>query len=64
LLAQESAADQGWIATSSDFTKMLVNVEMRHNPESGSYRGLGEYDALVSQPALAACFHPTYCAKL
>lgn len=53
LLAQEKAADQGWIATSNDFTKMLVNVEMKHNPESGSYQGLTEYDALVSQPTLA-----------
>jgi uncharacterized protein (DUF885 family) len=53
LHAQENPADHAWIAASNDFTKMLVKVEMKHNPESGSRQGLSEYDELVSQPTLA-----------
>ena len=53
LLAQEKPADHNWIATSNDYTKMLVNIEMKHTPEQGSRQGLAEYDELISQPSLA-----------
>jgi uncharacterized protein (DUF885 family) len=53
MLAQEKSADHAWIATSDAFTKMLVQVEMKHSPESGSRQGLAEYDELISQPSLA-----------
>ena len=52
-LAQDRPADHAWIATSDTFTKMLVQVEMKHSPESGSRQGLAEYDELISQPTLA-----------
>jgi Bacterial protein of unknown function (DUF885) len=51
-LAQEKA-DRSWIAASNDFTNLLLKVEMKHNPETGSRQGLSEYDELVSQPTLA-----------
>jgi len=46
-------ADHGWIAVSNDYTNLLVQVEMKHDPESGSREGLSQYDELVSQPTLA-----------
>lgn len=52
-LAQEKPADRSWIATSDTFTKKLVQIEMKHRPESGSRQGLAEYDELISQPTLA-----------
>ena len=51
--AQDKPADHTWIATSDTFTKMLVQVEMKHSPESGSRQGLAEFDELISQPTLA-----------
>jgi uncharacterized protein (DUF885 family) len=53
LAGQQKSADQGWIATSNDFTQMLLKVEMKHTPETGSRQGLAEYDELISQPSLA-----------
>jgi hypothetical protein len=53
LAAQTKPADPSWISTSNDFTNLLVKVEMKHNPESGSRQGLSEYDELVSQPTRA-----------
>jgi uncharacterized protein (DUF885 family) len=52
-IAQDKPADHAWIATSDTFTKMLVQIEMKHSPESGSRQGLAEYDELISQPTLA-----------
>jgi uncharacterized protein (DUF885 family) len=52
-IAQDKPGDHAWIATSDTFTKMLVQVEMKHSPESGSRQGLAEYDELISQPTLA-----------
>jgi len=53
LLAQEKPAEHNWIAASNEYTKMLVNIEMKHEPEVGSRQGLAEYDELISQPSLA-----------
>ena len=53
LAAQPKPANPSWIATSNDFTNLLLKVEMKHNPESGSRQGLSEYDELVSQPTRA-----------
>jgi hypothetical protein len=53
VLAQDKPADHAWIATSNDFTQMLLKIEMKHSPESGSRQGLAEYDELISQPTLA-----------
>ncbi len=45
--------DKSWISVSNNYTKMLLDVEMKHRPESGSDQGLSEYDNKVAQPTLA-----------
>jgi uncharacterized protein (DUF885 family) len=42
-----------WVAASNKYTQLLLDVEMRHHPESGSSEGLSEYDTKVSQRTLA-----------
>ncbi|MBS1850926.1 MAG: DUF885 domain-containing protein [Acidobacteria bacterium] len=42
-----------WVTTSNKYTQMLLDVEMKHSPESGSEEGLKQYDAEVSRPTLA-----------
>ena len=49
----QTAGNNNWISASNDFTSMVLKVEMKHNPETGSRQGLAEYDELVSQPTLA-----------
>ncbi len=43
-------SDQSWVATSNSYTKLLMDIEMKHHPESGSSEGLAEYDNKISQP--------------
>jgi uncharacterized protein (DUF885 family) len=45
--------DASWVAASNKYTQMLLDVEMKHHPESGSDEGLSEFDNKVSQPTLA-----------
>jgi len=52
-LAQKQAAAPAWIATSDSHANMLLAVEMKHHPETGSEEGLSQYDPLASQPTLA-----------
>lgn len=51
--AQTKSPDHAWIATSNKYTDLLLNVELKHSPESGSRQGLVQYDELISQPTLA-----------
>ena len=53
VVGQAQDKPQSWISTSNEFTKQLVKVENKHDPENGSRQGLSEYDELVSQPTLA-----------
>ena len=48
--AMSQTSDQSWVATSNAYTKLLMDIEMKHHPESGSSEGLAEYDNKVSQP--------------
>ena len=50
---QAQSPNHSWIAISNDFTNMLLTVEMKHHPETGSRQGLSQYDTLISQPTLA-----------
>ena len=47
------SADRNWIATSNNYTNMLLTVEFKHRPEAGSRQGLSEYDTRISQPSWA-----------
>ncbi len=42
-----------WIAASNKYADLLISIEMKHRPETGSNQGLSEYDKKVSQPTLA-----------
>jgi Bacterial protein of unknown function (DUF885) len=53
VFAQAPGANRDWIAASNSYTDMLLAVEMRHDPESGSRQGLSQYDTKISQPTLA-----------
>jgi uncharacterized protein (DUF885 family) len=47
------SADRSWIATSNNYTNLLIQVEFKHRPESASTQGLSEFDNKISQPTLA-----------
>ena len=51
--AQTKAPDHAWIATSNQYTQMLLDVELKHAPESGSRQGLTQFDEQIAQPTLA-----------
>jgi hypothetical protein len=50
--AQTPPAAANWIDISNGYTNMLLAVQMKHSPESGSQEGLSEFDTKVSQPTL------------
>jgi uncharacterized protein (DUF885 family) len=47
------SAESSWIESSNQYTHMLLAVEFKHDPESGSRQGLTEYDRQISQPSWA-----------
>jgi uncharacterized protein (DUF885 family) len=51
--ANPDTSSPAWVATSNSYTKMLMDVEMKHHPEEGSSQGLSEFDAKAGQPTLA-----------
>jgi len=51
--AQNKTETPAWIATSNNYTSMLMQVQMKHHPEVGSNQGLSEYDTQIAQPTLA-----------
>jgi hypothetical protein len=51
--AQNKTETPAWIATSNNYTNMLMQVQIKHHPEIGSNQGLSEYDAQIAQPTLA-----------
>jgi hypothetical protein len=48
-----SPAEQGWVAESNTYTRMLLDVTLQHTPEEGSQEGLEVYDDRISVPTLA-----------
>jgi uncharacterized protein (DUF885 family) len=52
-LAQTPTSAPNWIAVSNNHTNMLLEIQMKHNPEFGSQQGLSKFDAKASQPTLA-----------
>jgi hypothetical protein len=50
---EKSNSDKGWISVSNGYTHMLLDVQIKHSPESGSGQGLAEFDDKVAQPTLA-----------
>lgn len=42
-----------WVAASNKYADLLMSIELKHRPETGSDQGLSQYDDKVSQPTLA-----------
>jgi uncharacterized protein (DUF885 family) len=53
--AQQPAVDKSrdWIKHSDAYTRVLLDVELEHDPERGSKEGLAKFDERISDPALA-----------
>ncbi len=51
--AQTKTETPAWIATSNNYTNLLLSVQIKHHPELGSNQGLSEYDTQIAQPTLA-----------
>jgi hypothetical protein len=45
------SVESSWIESSNQYTRMLLAVEYKHDPEAGSRQGLKEYDSKISQPS-------------
>src|SRR6185437_11799598 len=52
--AQNTPADEkAWITKSNNYTKILLDIDKKYNPEFGSAQGLAFYDTLISVPTIA-----------
>lgn len=47
------APSRAWVAQSNVYTRQLLDVELKHSPESGSRQGLAKFDELITNPTLA-----------
>jgi hypothetical protein len=45
-----AAPEPEWVKRSNQYTQMLLDVQFKHSPESGSQQGLAKYDALITDP--------------
>lgn len=50
--AQAAPAEQAWIARSNGYTNTLLDIQLRHSPESGSQQGVAKYDERIADPSL------------
>jgi uncharacterized protein (DUF885 family) len=48
-----SLAGPAWIDESNRFPQLLIDVQLSHQPEYGSFQGLSQYDEKISNPTLA-----------
>ena len=48
-----AAAQPAWVARSNQYTQMLLDVQLRHAPESGSQQGVVKYDPLITDASRA-----------
>jgi len=51
--AAPAPAEPAWIARSNAYTQMLLDVQYKHSPESGSGQGLAKYDPLITDATRA-----------
>lgn len=52
-LGQKSEPSKAWVEKSNKYTQMLLDIQLKHSPESGSQEGLVKFDKLISNPTLA-----------
>src|SRR5579863_2496536 len=46
-------SSKAWVKQSDAFTRLLLDVELEHNPERGSSEGVAKFDERISNPTLA-----------
>lgn len=52
-LRRPAPAEPAWVARSNQYTQMLLDVQYKHSPESGSQQGLVQYDPLITDASRA-----------
>jgi hypothetical protein len=45
--APAATPEPAWVLRSNQYTQMLLDIQMKHAPESGSQQGLAKYDPLI-----------------
>jgi uncharacterized protein (DUF885 family) len=48
-----AGANKSWVQRSNQYTQMLLDVQLKHSPESGSAQGLAKYDAAITDATRA-----------
>jgi uncharacterized protein (DUF885 family) len=48
-----AVAVPAWVERSNQYTQMLLDVQLKHSPESGSAQGLKQYDPLITDASRA-----------
>ena len=52
--AQTNTADtKDWVAKSNNYTKILIDIDVKYSPELGSEQGIAFYDTSIAVPTLA-----------
>ena len=50
---QKSAGAPSWVVRSNQYTQMLLDVQLKHSPESGSQQGVVKYDPQITDATRA-----------
>src|ERR1039458_8680676 len=51
--APAAAAELAWVVRSNQYTQMLLDVQLKHSPESASAKGLAKYDPSITDATRA-----------
>ncbi|MDP9050840.1 MAG: DUF885 domain-containing protein [Acidobacteriota bacterium] len=51
--APAAPIEPAWVKRSNGYTQMLLDVQLKHSPESGSHEGLVQYDPLITDATRA-----------
>jgi uncharacterized protein (DUF885 family) len=51
--AASSSQNKSWVDISNQYTQMLLDVQLKHSPESGSTQGLVKYDTSITDATRA-----------
>lgn len=51
--SKPSVAEPAWVARSNQYTQLLLDVQMKHSPESASMQGQAQYDSAITDATRA-----------
>jgi uncharacterized protein (DUF885 family) len=51
--SKPSAAEPAWVERSNQYTQLLLDVQMKHSPESASIQGQAQYDSAITDATRA-----------